>query len=110
MAVNGRYLNASPLSSVGDRARRGASGALYPQSATAGPNPCPRSRVEAAGASRAVLMTRSHSVGDRELGQVRKEAALSDSVYAQWGSLVGASGWRYDLISVFDDRCTVTFF
>ena len=63
----------------GDRARRGISGALYPQSALAGPNA--RLRVVAFGAStpRAVLTVRSRAMRVRESGQVRKEAALSGS-------------------------------
>ena len=62
-----------------DRARRGISGALYPQSALAGPNA--RLRVVAFGAStpRAVLTARSRAMRVREPGQVRKEAALSGS-------------------------------
>ena len=55
-------------------------------------------------------MARSHSVGDRESGQVRKEAALSGSAYAQWGHLAGASGSESTLESRFDDGCTVTSF
>ena len=55
-------------------------------------------------------MARSHSVGDREPGQVRKEAALSGAVHAQWGNLAGASGTGPILEPRFDDGCTVTFF
>lgn len=49
-------------------------------------------------------------MGDRESGQVRKEAALSGSAYAQWGNLAGASGSAPTLESRFDDGCTVTSF
>ena len=52
-------------------------------------------------------MARSHSVDDRESGQVRKEAALSGSVHAQWGHLAGASGAELPLESRNDDGCTV---
>ena len=47
--VRGRAGWRGGLSSLGDRARRGASGALYPQSATAGLNPRPRGRCEVHG-------------------------------------------------------------
>jgi hypothetical protein len=53
-------------------------------------------------------MARSHSVGDREPGQVRKEAALSGNVHAQWGNLAGASGSGSTLELRLDDGCTVT--
>ena len=53
-------------------------------------------------------MARSHSVGDREPGQIRKEAALSGTAHAQWGNLAGASGSGLTLDSRFDDGCTVT--
>ncbi len=57
---------------------------------------------------RAATMARSHSVCDREPGQVRKEAALSGPAHAQWGNLAGASGPGLALTSRFDDGCTVT--
>jgi hypothetical protein len=53
-------------------------------------------------------MARSHSVGDREPGQVRKEAALSGNAHAQWGNLAGASGSGSTLELRLDDGCTVT--
>jgi hypothetical protein len=53
-------------------------------------------------------MVRSHSVGDREPGQVRKEAALSGPVHAQWGNLAGAGGPGLTSESRIDDGCTVT--
>jgi hypothetical protein len=55
-------------------------------------------------------MARSHSVGDRESGQVRKEAALSGSVHAQWGNLAGAGGTGLTWRARFDGGCTVTSF
>ncbi len=54
------------------------------------------------------MMVRSHSVGDREPGQVRKEAALSGAAHAQWGNLPGASDSVQTLTPRFDDGCTVT--
>ena len=47
-------------------------------------------------------------MGDRESGQVRKEAALSGPAHAQWGNLAGAGGSEHTLTSRFDDGCTVT--
>ena len=75
----------------GDRARRGISGALYPQSALAGPKA--RLRVVAYGAStpRAVLTVRSRAMRARESGQVRKEAALSGGEQVPRISLTRAS-------------------
>src|SRR5262249_59754345 len=62
-----------------------AAAALAALSAVEGP------RSTILGRARAVVsMARSHSAGDREPGQVRKEAALSGSADAQWGHLAGA--------------------
>ena len=74
-----------------DRARRGISGALYPQSALAGPNA--RLRVAASGASTpwAALTVRSRAMRVRESGQVRKEAALSGSGQVPRASLTRAN-------------------
>ena len=47
-------------------------------------------------------------MGDREPGQVRKEAALSGSAHAQWGLLAGAGGPGTASESRFDGGCTVT--
>jgi len=47
-------------------------------------------------------------VGDREPGQVRKEAALSGPAHAQWGSLAGAKSPGTTSRQVFDDGCTST--
>ena len=72
-----------------DRARRGASGALYPRSASAGLNPRPRPARSGAprhGASK----VGSHATPEREPGQVRKEAALSVNRRVPWASPAGA--------------------
>ena len=72
-----------------DRARRGASGALYPRSASAGLNPRPRPGGSGAprhGASK----VGSHATPEREPGQVRKEAALSVNRRVPWVSPAGA--------------------
>ena len=60
------------------------------------------------GPGHAALMARSHSVGDRESGQVRKEAALSGPAYAQWELLAGAGGPGTASESRLDGGCTVT--
>ena len=44
----------------------------------------------------------------REPGQVRKEAALSGTAHAQWGSLAGAKSPSTTSRQVFDGGCTVT--
>ena len=78
-------------------------------------NPLQRGLIPARGADprgsgpcNVVLMVRSHSVGDREPGQVRKEAALNGSAHAQWECLAGAGGTGTALESRFDGGCTVT--
>ena len=60
-----------------DRARRGCSGALYPQSALAGLNSLPREAASGVSAPIAASMAGSRPMSAREPGQVRKEAALS---------------------------------
>src|SRR3974390_3547382 len=101
-----------------------APGVLYPHGVTvlggalAVPctrNPLPRGTIPTRGACpkgsgpcNATLMVRSHSVGDREPGQVRKEAALSGSAYAQWGYLAGVGGTGTAFVACFDGGCTVT--
>ena len=60
-----------------DRARRGCSGALYPQSALAGLNSLPREAASVVSAPIAASMAGSRPMSAREPGQVRKEAALS---------------------------------
>jgi hypothetical protein len=71
-----------PLRSQVDRARRGGSGALYPQSALAGPKSPLRGFVLVVPPlGRRWLGSRA--VSAREPGQVRKEAALSDHRQAQ---------------------------
>ena len=75
-----------------DRARRGGSGALNPQSALAGPNPLPRGAGSGVGAPPAASMARSRAVAAREPGQVRKEAALSGNRQAPRDRRAGAAG------------------
>ena len=52
-------------------------------------------------------MARSRAVGAREPGQVREEAALSDTAHAPWGSLIGVSVRPEGSGTYFDDGCTV---
>jgi hypothetical protein len=55
-------------------------------------------------------MARSRAVGAREPGQIREEAALSDTAHAPRGSLVGADIRGNPRDSFFDDGCTVHYF
>ena len=80
------------------RARRGTSGALHPQSATAGLNPRPRPSSLRLPRDRPTLKVGSHAAKVREPRQVRKEAAVSDRLRVPWGDLAGAGrssrcGW-----------------
>ena len=70
------------------RARRGVSGALYPQSAIAGLNSPPRGRVVGSAPDAPALTTGSRAARAREPRQVRKEAAVSGSPGVPWGNLV----------------------
>src|SRR6266536_6053077 len=62
---------------IPDRARWGASGALYPQSAPAGLNPCPRARTSRSAPALEMSRVRSRATPTCEPRQVREEAALS---------------------------------
>src|SRR5437870_11513832 len=61
----------------GDRARRGASGALYPQSASAGSNSPLRGALSGTVLRSAALRAWSCATWSREPRQVRKEAAVN---------------------------------
>src|SRR6476620_6109166 len=95
------------LTSAADRARRGISGALHSQSALARPNP--RLRGWALGPVRRlkVLILRSRAVVACEPGQVREEAALSDTDHAPRGSRRGAVRRRERSELNNNDGCTV---
>ena len=73
-----------------DRARRGVSGALYPQSALAGLNSLSRGWAFSVSPSTLAVMAESRVMLAHEPGQVRKEAALSGSQQAQRGRSTGA--------------------
>src|SRR6476469_9041936 len=98
------------LTSAADRARRGISGALYSQSALARPNP--RLRGWALGPVRRlkVLILRSRAVVACEPGQVREEAALSDTDHAPRGSRRGADRQRARPEPLHNGGCTVHYF
>ena len=70
------------------RARRGVSGALYPQSAIAGLNSPPRGRVVGSAPDAPALTTGSRAARAREPRQVRKETAVNGSSGVPWGNLV----------------------
>ena len=80
--------------SVG-RARRGASGALHPQSAIAGSNGPSRGGSQQNGFDDAALKTGSRAAWAREPRQIREEAAVSGSPWVTRESLVGASDSRH---------------
>jgi hypothetical protein len=76
---------------IDGRARRGAGGALYPQSAVAGLNSCPRSGVVRSAPDWAAMMVRSCSTVTCEPRQVRKEATVNGAHWVLQGSRAGAS-------------------
>ena len=90
------------------RARRGTSGALYLQSAPAGPNPHPRSAASKA-ALWATLKTGSRAAAAREPGQVRKEAALSDIRRVPRSGTVRADRREGRGVVPIDGGCTARF-
>ena len=87
------------------RARRGASGALYPKTAIAGLNPCLRSWLVS-------LFLLSSVDGwvlcneELRIRQVWKEAAVSGLIRVTWSCLIGAS-WQKSLpSSEIEGGCT----
>ena len=93
-----------------DRARRGCSGALNPQSALAGLNSLPRDAASGVSAPVAASMAGSRAMSAREPGQVRKEAALQRSPAGGCGVARPelASRWTRPG-TVLDGGCTVRF-
>ena len=92
------------------RARRGTSGALYPQSAIAGPNSRSRSTPSDYHRRLPTSIAGSHAARRREPRQVRKEAAVSGPSRVPWGDLAGAGrhgpfGWW-----VIETGCTTNSF
>ena len=77
------------------RARRGASGALYPQSAIAGSNSLSRGTFPQHGSGKAALKAGSHAAEACEPRQVREEAAVSSSLRVTRECLVGAGCPEY---------------
>lgn len=76
-----------PYHLAGDRARRGASGALNPQSAIAGCNSHLRPDLLVRFPGSAVLMAGSHAAQACEPRQVREEATVSRSLRVPWERL-----------------------
>ena len=90
------------------RARRGTSGALHPQSATAGLNSRSRSSPSDDHRARPTSRAGSHAAECREPRQVREEAAVSGELRVPWGDLAGAGrrgrlGW-----GAVDTGCTTS--
>ena len=76
----------------GNRARWGTRGALNPKTSHAGLNPPPEGgSLLGQHREQSTMKTGSCAAGRRELGQVRKEAALS-------GSVPGAAGVRIHIV------------
>ncbi len=73
-----------------DRAKRGGSGALHPQSAIAGLKSRPRLVAVGSVVAEAALRAGSRATETREPRQVRKEAAVSGPFRVPRGCLVGA--------------------
>jgi len=91
------------------RARWGTSGALHPQSATAGLNPRPRPISLRLPRHRPTLRVGSHAARVREPRQVRKEAAVSDRLRVPWGDLAGAGRSARVRWLSFDTGCTTDY-
>ena len=85
-----------------DRARRGCSGALYPQSALAGLNSLSRGKGLGVSAPYGASMAGSRAMSTREPGQVRKEAALSGHRQAMRGRPTGATSGERARSTCFD--------
>ena len=98
------------LGSDSDRARRGVSGALNPQSALAGLNSLPRGFPSRSPRRLRRRWLGSRAVSAREPGQVRKEAALSDPRQAQRGLPDRSLVWRTAAgVRSLDEGCTVRY-
>ena len=93
-----------------DRARRGGSGALSPAIRSSGAE-FPNEGLRLSGSVRRTeaSMAGSRAASAREPGQIREEAALSDTARAPRISLAGADDRRARPRSSFEDGCTVRF-
>ncbi len=79
------------LDSAADRARRGISGALSPAIRSSRAEfPFEGLRLSGPVRRTEASMAGSRAVSAREPGQIREEAALSDTAHAPWASLAGA--------------------
>ena len=102
-----RLTGCSARSSIAaGRARWGTSGALHPQSATAGLNPRSRPTSLRLPRDRPTLRVGSHAAKVREPRQVRKEAAVSERLRVPWGDLAGAGRSSRVRGLSFDTGCT----
>src|SRR4051812_32069102 len=98
------------LASAMDRARRGGSGALSPASRSSRAEfPFEGLRLSGSVRRTEASMAGSHAASAREPGQIREEAALSDTARAPWSSLAGAEDRRARPRSSHRDGCTVRF-
>ena len=97
-----------PLPPPLDRARRGGSGALSPAIRSSRAEfPFEGLRLSGPVRRTEASMAGSHAVSAREPGQIREEAALSDTARAPWASLAGAEDRRARPRSSSRDGCTV---
>src|SRR5215204_1563712 len=103
-----RSLRELALPSPVDRARRGGSGALSPAIRSSRAE-SPFEGVWLSGSVRRTeaSMAGSRAASAREPGQVREEAALSDTARAPRTSLAGADDRRARPGPDFEDGCTV---
>ena len=103
--------HAQALDSTADRARRGGSGALSPAIRSSGAE-SPSEGLRPSGPVRRTeaSMAGSRAASAREPGQIREEAALSDTARAPRTSLAGAEDRRARPRTGFDDGCTVHCF
>src|SRR2546428_2065717 len=92
------------------RARRGASGALYPQSALAGLNSLPRFRRRGSCVRRVALTIGSCAASVCEPRQIRKEAAVSGRRRVPQASLIRAARACVFAVSEIDGGCTAVVF
>jgi hypothetical protein len=81
---------AYPTMEHGGRARRGASGALNPQTAIAGLNPSFEAGPMGRYPLTMVLKVGSHAAQTCEPRQVRKEATVNEALRVPWVRLTGA--------------------
>jgi len=97
------------LYNVHYRARRGGSGALYPQSAIAESNSCPRHANVRSVMCQSTMKIGSCAIRNREPRQVREEAAVSGAPGVPQARLVRVRCAWYACICIVKGRCTVLY-